>query len=455
MTNCALRVIIGGVDSENMGPGASGRPFVAPGSSSGHVAPDLDPGTALFAAARLLVVDDQESNVFLLDRLLRSAGAREVHHVLDAREVVTRCLDLRPDLVLLDLHMPHLDGVTVLRHLQAAVAADVHLPVLVLTADTTDDAKRRALEAGAKDFLTKPLDRTDVLLRVRNHLETAALYKLVQAENHRLRDELRRREHALRVEQEQRERRRSRIQHVLDHDGVEMVFQPVADLCTGEIRGVEALARFRSADDRPPDAWFADATEVGLGPELELAAIDAALRRIPDLPPGVLMAVNVSPQVAITDRFAACIEATPTKDRVVVELTEHVPIDDYDVLVDRLAEFRRAGVRVAVDDAGAGYAGLHHIVQLRPDVLKLDRELTLSIEADPARRAMAASMVHFAREIGAKLVAEGIENQAAMDTLVSLGVSLGQGYHLARPGLLPLDAAHLDLVASNGSAHER
>jgi EAL domain-containing protein (putative c-di-GMP-specific phosphodiesterase class I)/CheY-like chemotaxis protein len=438
-----------------MGPGASGRPSAAHGSSRGESSPGIDPDLALFAAARLLVVDDQESNVLLLDRLLRSAGAREVHRVLDAREVVDRCLELRPDLVLLDLHMPHFDGVTVLRQLQAALAPDVHLPVLVLTADTTDAAKRRALEAGAKDFLTKPLDRTDVLLRVRNHLETGALYKLVQAENDRLRDELRRREHALRVEEENRERRRGRIRRVLDDDGVEMVFQPVADLLTGEIRGVEALARFRSADDRPPDAWFADAAEVGLGADLELAAIDAGLRRIPDLPPGVLMAVNVSPQVAITDHFAERIAEAAAPDRIVVELTEHVPIDDYDVLVDRLAVFRAGGVRVAVDDAGAGYAGLHHIVQLRPDVLKLDRELTLAIETDPARRAMAASMVHFAREIGAKLVAEGIENQAAMDTLVDLGVTLGQGFHLARPGLLPLDSAHLDLAAVKGGARER
>jgi EAL domain-containing protein (putative c-di-GMP-specific phosphodiesterase class I)/CheY-like chemotaxis protein len=431
-----------------MGPRATGRPFSVPGSTNGTEGSDVDPATALFEGARFLVVDDQESNVLLLDRLLRSAGAREIHRVTDAREAVPRCLELRPDLVLLDLHMPHLDGVAVLTQLQAAIGPGVHLPVIVLTADTTEVAKQRALEAGAKDFLTKPLERTDVLLRVRNHLETGALYAQVRAENQRLQAELARRERTARIEAEDRARRRARIQHVLDRDGIEMVFQPVADLITGEVLGVEALARFRSADDRPPDEWFAEATDVGLGTELELTAIRAALRRIPDLPPGVLMAVNVSPQVALSNAFAECIAATAAKDRVVVELTEHVPIDDYDELVHRLDEFRADGVLVAVDDAGAGYAGLHHIVHLCPDVVKLDRELTVSIESDPARRAMAASMVHFASEIGAHLVAEGIETQEALETLIGLGVTHGQGFHLARPGLLPLGSDHLDLVAA-------
>ena len=446
MTTCALTVTIEEVDTQAMDPGRSGRPS-APVSSGPDRGLDPDAATQLFADARILIVDDQESNVLLLDRLLRTAGARHLFRLTDPRETVAHCLELQPDLVLLDLHMPHLDGVAVLQQLHAALDPDVHLPVIVLTADTTDAAKVRALEAGAKDFLTKPLDRSDVLLRVRNHLETSVLYKLVHAENQRLKDELRRREAAVRAEQEQRIRRRARIRHLLEHGGIEMVFQPVADLVSGAIRGVEALARFRSADDRPPDAWFADAADVGLGTELEMAAIEAAMRRIPDLPPGVLMSVNVSPSTAMSDEFTECIGGGPTPERVVIELTEHVPIDDYDVLVATLDELREAGAKVAVDDAGAGYAGLHHIVHLRPDVLKLDRELTFGIEDDPAKRAMAASMVHFANEIEALLVAEGIETQAALDCLVELGVSHGQGYHLARPGLLPLAGDRLDVGA--------
>jgi EAL domain-containing protein (putative c-di-GMP-specific phosphodiesterase class I) len=166
------------------------------------------------------------------------------------------------------------------------------------------------------------------------------------------------------------------------------------------------------------------------------------------------MGVNISPQVVLTEGFAACLADVAAPERVVVELTEHVPVHDYDALVDRLAGFRARGTLVGVDDAGAGYAGLHHIVQLRPDVLKLDRELTSSIDTDPAKRAMAASMVHFAGEIGAHLVAEGIETVEALETLLGLGVTLGQGFLLARPGLLPLDSRHLDLAAHR-SDHDR
>ena len=190
--------------------------------------------------------------------------------------------------------------------------------------------------------------------------------------------------------------------------------------------------------------------------ELEVAAIYAALRRLPDLPPTVLLNVNVSPRVAMTDAFAECVAGVPS-GRLVVELTEHVPVDDYELLVHCLAGFRAAGILVAVDDAGAGYAGLQHLVSLCPEVLKLDRELALDIDLDPARRAMAASMVHFADEIGAVLVAEGIETQGALDTLRDLGIALGQGYHLARPGLLPLvnDRVELAHVAAAGDPGER
>ncbi len=405
--------------------------------------------TEVLVGARIVVIDDQESNVILLDRLLRSAGATHVHLVTDARQAVRRCLEVDADLVLLDLHMPHLDGVAVLEHLRAALAPDAFMPVLVLTADTTDGAKGRALAAGAKDFLTKPLDRDDVLLRVRNHLETAALYGRIRHENRRLQAELDERRRESSRQQRRHERLRATVQQLLDDDAIEMVFQPVVDLVSGVVVGVESLARFRTPDRRPPNEWFADAAAVGLAVDLELAAIAAAFRRIPDLPPQAMMAVNVSPRVATTDAFAACMERAHPQ-RVVIELTEHVPVDDYDLLVDRLAPFRSRGVRVAVDDAGAGYAGLQHIVSLCPDVLKLDRELTSTIDTDPARRAMAASMVHFAGEIGALLVAEGIETPAELDTLRELGISVGQGFHLARPGMLPLAADRIDVSALGG-----
>ncbi|OWY59354.1 hypothetical protein B7486_75010, partial [cyanobacterium TDX16] len=184
------------------------------------LAPDLLP------SARLLVVDDEDSNLLLVDRLLRSAGVQDVHLLTDPRAVVERCIALEPDVVLLDLHMPHVDGVEVLHALHHALPPDRFLPVLVLTADATPQARRRALEAGAKDFLAKPLERDELLLRVRNQVETAALYRRVQAENRRLKAELDQQERALLEVEEELDRARARVLQVLHHDGIQMVFQP-------------------------------------------------------------------------------------------------------------------------------------------------------------------------------------------------------------------------------------
>jgi EAL domain-containing protein (putative c-di-GMP-specific phosphodiesterase class I) len=132
----------------------------------------------------------------------------------------------------------------------------------------------------------------------------------------------------------------------------------------------------------------------------------------------------------------------------VVELTEHSRVEDYDALLGALDALREGGVRIAVDDAGAGYAGLQHILRLHPEILKLDTALTPGIDNDPVRRALAASLLTFADEIGAVIVAEGIETPQELDTLRSLGIPWGQGYHLARPGALPLPSLDLAIGPS-------
>jgi EAL domain-containing protein (putative c-di-GMP-specific phosphodiesterase class I) len=158
------------------------------------------------------------------------------------------------------------------------------------------------------------------------------------------------------------------------------------------------------------------------------------------------MSVNVSPLTATTDELRSCLAAAPGR-RVILELTEHVMVTDYEALWPAFDELRAQGVRIAVDDAGAGYSGLQHILRLQPDVVKLDHDLTSNIESDPARRALASAMATFAQDIGAALVAEGIETSDALDTLRSLGVPWGQGYHLAEPGPLPV-ARHRSTVVS-------
>jgi len=384
----------------------------------------------------VLVVDDEPANVLLLERLLTGVGVGRVCTTTDPREVVALYRSVRPDLVLLDLHMPVMDGVAVMEALALVTAPDDFVPVVILTADSTTPARERVLAAGASDFLTKPFDRSEVLLRARNLLHARALHARVVEHNLELQSELDRR---LAVEEATRSRAQAtlaRLGAVLDAGGPRMVFQPVVDLASRAVIGFEALARFDLEPVRTPDLWFAEADEVGLGEALELSAIASALRSLPEVPSPSRIAVNVTPGTAVSPRLQQVLAAYPG-DRIVLEITEHVPVRDYDLLLSALADFRERGVQVAVDDAGAGYAGLHHILRLRPEIIKLDISLTRGIDDDAAKRALGAALVAFAAEIGSVIVAEGIETHDELATLSQLGVQAGQGYLLARPA--PLD----------------
>lgn len=232
--------------------------------------------------------------------------------------------------------------------------------------------------------------------------------------------------------------KRDRVSAVLRDQAFRMVFQPIWDFSENRPLGFEALCRFSAEPYRTPDIWFAEAEEVGLGLEMELAAIEAALVAGDALPQRCYVSVNASPELILSGRIAAVLKRHPRR-RVVVEVTEHAPVRDYDKLLRECARLREAGARIAVDDAGAGYAGLQHILRLRPDLIKLDIALVRAIDTDAARRSLVSALIFFAEETGCLMVAEGIETQAELEILRKLGVHSGQGYLFSRP--LPIDAA--------------
>ena len=225
------------------------------------------------------------------------------------------------------------------------------------------------------------------------------------------------------------------IARVIDEELFHIVFQPIVDLSSGAIVGVEALTRFTAEPQQGPDKWFAAAASVDLAVELELAAAAMALSHLDEIPPGAYMSVNLSPAVLIQ---AVELLGKFPGNRVVVELTEHEVIEDYDALTAATGDLRKHGVRFAIDDAGAGYSSLSHVLRLKPDVVKLDLALVRDIDTDLARQALGRAMAEFAASFGATIVAEGIETAAELRILARLGVACGQGYHLARPGPLPL-----------------
>ncbi|WP_165820288.1 EAL domain-containing protein [Microvirga sp. KLBC 81] len=239
-------------------------------------------------------------------------------------------------------------------------------------------------------------------------------------------------------ERQERDDEIARINSVIEHDQISIVYQPIYKLDENTVAGFEGLARFPEAGSRPPNEWFAAAAEVGLGVQLETIPIAKALAALPLLPPDVYLAVNVSPTALASRELAAVLDSGSTK-RIVLEVTEHTSISDYAELRQAIEPLRRRGLRLAVDDAGAGYASLQHILSLMPDVIKMDASLTRNIDRDPARRALASSLITFAKDVGSQIIAEGIETAAELDVLRDLGVILGQGYFLGRP--MPFDNA--------------
>jgi EAL domain-containing protein (putative c-di-GMP-specific phosphodiesterase class I) len=235
----------------------------------------------------------------------------------------------------------------------------------------------------------------------------------------------------------------------------EIVFQPIYSFDTGVLQAAEALARFDTACPEPPDVWFARAAELGLGEPLELAVIEAALERSSSLPAAVALSVNCSPETLVSPGLLALLGRYPDRD-IVVEITEHAAIEDYPGLLSAVTALRERGIRLAVDDAGAGFASFRHIVRLAPEIIKLDISLTQNIRQDPVRRALATAIVDFVRETDAELIAEGIETRADLAVWSQLGAHAGQGFLLARPGPLPCPVAAVTIPGRRHPAtHDR
>jgi EAL domain-containing protein (putative c-di-GMP-specific phosphodiesterase class I) len=213
-----------------------------------------------------------------------------------------------------------------------------------------------------------------------------------------------------------------------------LVFQPVVDLRRGTVVGYEALSRFRGPPDAGPDAWFAAAGRLGRGAELDARVLRRVLELRPELPPNCFLSVNLDPNHVVAEPVQRCLAPVGTLGGLVIELTEHSPVGDYPTLQAAVAELRLRDAMLAVDDAGAGYAGLQQLMLLRPDLIKLDRSLVAGCDRDPAKAALIEMLGRFAGQLDAWVLAEGVERTAELESLVRLQVPLAQGYLLGRPG---------------------
>jgi EAL domain-containing protein (putative c-di-GMP-specific phosphodiesterase class I) len=358
-------------------------------------------------------------------RLVGSAG--------DAEEAIALAETIRPDVAIVDVKMPAGGGP---RAARGIMQASPDTRVIALSAHEDRETVLEMLRAGAVSYLVKGTAPDEIVRSIGRAAQGQASLssEVMDGIVHELTTKLRREE----VVTVDRLALQARVRRLIDGDGLAMHFQPIVELATGAVVGSEALARFTDDPGRPPNERFREATEVGLGVELELTAIRMALAEVGNAPAGTYISVNASHRVAMHEGLLALLDEAPV-DRLVVEITEHEPVEDYEALTSALRLLRRRGVRIAIDDAGAGFSSLRHTLRLAPDIVKLDISITRDVDSDRGRRALASALISFADEMGMTIVAEGVETPAERDALQELGVPFAQGFLFAKPAPLPFD----------------
>jgi EAL domain-containing protein (putative c-di-GMP-specific phosphodiesterase class I)/ActR/RegA family two-component response regulator len=382
---------------------------------------------------RVLVADDNDMiRRTLVEAIEQTEGLAIVGTAKNADEAI-RIASLRhPDVALLDVRMPNGGGPRAAREIRWR-SPDTR--IVALSAHGDDASVEDMLASGATSYLVKDSSLEDIMEAVARSVDGDA--SLSEGVTQHVVSELGARLAREQGLAEERRDKEGRIRGFIGGTGgLSMAYQPIVELSSGRIVGVEALARFPGEPKRAPNLWFDEAIEVGLSTELQVAAVRLALPALDMLPTDVFLSVNVDPTAAGSPELAEAIARWPG-DRIAIELTEHAPASDYPRLREALDAFRRSGVRIAVDDAGAGFASLKHILELAPDIIKLDISIVRNIDTEASHRALASALVGFAREIDTELVAEGVETAEEAMTLYSLGIRLIQGYFAARPGPIP------------------
>jgi EAL domain-containing protein (putative c-di-GMP-specific phosphodiesterase class I)/FixJ family two-component response regulator len=377
----------------------------------------------------VLVAEDDE----IMRRVLMSVIGREptlelVGSASNADEAIIAADAAKPDVAIVDVNMPGGGGERAAREIRRKSPST---KVLAFSAVRDRSAVVGMLEAGAVGYLVKGGPAQEILDSIAttasgDSILSSDIAGEVISELVEQRGVIRKREERLRLHH----RRIERV--IADEQLLDLVGQPICSLETSQVVGVEMLARFRGPPHRGPHRWFAEAEEVGLRSKLELLAAKRAFARLGELPLHSYLSVNASPAVAMSKSFRRIIESAPS-ERIVIEITENAPIANYSRLNAAMAPMRAAGVRLAIDDAGAGFASLRHILLLNPEIIKLDTTLIAGIENNRSAQALAAGLISFAARVGATIVAEGVETPEQLDALRVLGVPYGQGYYLGRP----------------------
>ncbi|MEA2387385.1 MAG: hypothetical protein QOG41_158 [Thermoleophilaceae bacterium] len=412
-----------------------------------------EPASRQDVAARVrpltvILADDNADFLETLSLVIqREPGFDLVGSARDATGVIRMAALYKPDLALVDWQMPGGGG--------AIAAAEIARSspmtrVVALSAFGGRDAVLQMLRAGASSYVVKSVSAHDLvdILRTTAAGGGALSPEVAPGVIQELGVQMARSED----HDEWNAEKLGRVRALIDDDAFHMEYQPIVRMADDRVIGFEALARFDTDPRRSPAVWFGDGVAVGLGTELDMAAVEKALGILPDLPPGVDLFLNVLPDSIFCERFAELMTGV-AGESVVIEITEHAPVQDYERLSGTIDAMRDDGFRIGVDDVGAGYSSLRHLLNLRPDVIKIDISLCRCIEADRARQLLVGALVSLGQELGATVVAEGIETGPELQAVRDLGIDAAQGYRLGRPAPSPFNEMLTTVAAGrNGEA---
>jgi len=368
------------------------------------------------SGARVLFVDD--------DPILRRSWSRffrgtpmAMEAVADGAEAIDRLREDVFDVVVSDVAMPEMDGVELLRFVRAHHPGT---PVILVTGTPTLGSAADAVEYGAVRYLLKPVAPNALLAAITEAMERRTL------SDGRSLDEL------------ARDGERCAMEERLDRalEGLWMAYQPIVFAKKREVFGYEALVRTVEPSVPHPGALFELAERLGAVHRVGRAIREqVAAHASQAAAAATTLFVNLHPlDLLDDDLYAARAPLSTVAERIILEITERETLDHVADLGARLAELRRLGFRVALDDLGAGYAGLSSFAAMAPEIVKLDMSLTNAIDASPVKRKLIYSLVSLCKNLGALVVAEGVERPEEREALVELGCDLLQGYLLARPG---------------------
>lgn len=378
-----------------------------------------DTPNSLRAPAAVLVVDDDEILLRGVTRMLRAKGF-VVSSANNGQDALKLASTQRFDVVLSDISMPELDGVQLLRRLRDV---DMHVPVVLITGEPTVSTAAAAMEYGAFRYLTKPVD-PDSLLAV---VERAISYHRMARMKERAAD-------LLGVSAGPGDRVTLEVSFARALESLWMAFQPIVEVRTRSVYGYEALMRSREPSLPHPGAVLDAAERLDTLDVLGRTARELAAAPVASSEAAGFLFVNLH----VTDLLDPTLTSPDSAlskiaSRVVLEITERATLDKVSNIHERLATLRRMGFRIAVDDLGAGYAGLTSFALLEPEVVKLDMSLVRDIDKSSTKQKVVRSMTSLSQDMGMLVVAEGVETPAERDTLESLGCDLLQGYLFAKP----------------------